>query len=694
MNNQPLPKPSQANKGDDLTKSSGVAATPNLTASVPTPSSSSTPPSAAPVSPTTPSSTPPPSAASTPPPSALNTSSSSKQGVVFDGEEAKTRIPLAQKSSDETKPSGELKPTEEITLPPTSLSALSSMSSNIIPNAAPEIKPEETGSIEVKVTEPEQAEAPIPKPSQEIRSPEKTVLGRPIPQAIRGEELPKGLTSPVPSPRVVQEKSSPMPVVSENSDSYIHKGDKPKFATEKKSVLKFLPFIVGGIAILIVIAIVISKLFGGGGSTSLPKQNTQSGTDNTGANQANSGETAKRTEVPAEQTELVYWGLWEPDEVMDEIITSFEASIPGTKINYVQQSHKDYRERLQTALSTKEGPDIFRYHASWAPMLKADLSPIPASAIPLKEFKENYYPIVTDQLVVEGQYVGVPLMYDGLALYYNEDILESASETPPTTWAELRLLAAKLTVKSANGIERAGLAIGNTVNVEHFSDILAVLMLQNGASFSDPNSQETRDALLFYTNFVSKDGVWDDKLPSSTVAFARGDVAMMFAPSWRAHEIALQNPKLRFKTMTLPQLSDERIAWGSYWAEGINSNSSNLEKEVAAEFLKYLNKDENLMKLFSKASEIRAFGEIYPKANMAEKLVDNPIVAPYLDDAPYAKSWYLNSYTHDNGINDQMIKYYEDAINAILGGEDIEEVILTIESGTKQVLKQYGISSK
>lgn len=66
---------------------------------------------------------------------------------------------------------------------------------------------------------------------------------------------------------------------------------------------------------------------------------------------------------------------------------------------------------------------------------------------------------------------------------------------------------------------------------------------------------------------MTKDGVWDDKLPSSTVAFARGDVAMMFAPSWRAHEIAAQNPDLKFKTTTLPQLSDERISWGSYWAE-------------------------------------------------------------------------------------------------------------------------------
>ncbi|MBU0974413.1 extracellular solute-binding protein [Patescibacteria group bacterium] len=641
MNNQSLPKPSQTPKSDDQ-NNSGVAITP--------------PPSAL-------------GDADASKPSDASKPADNKQGVVFDGATAKSRIPLAQK------PTEDIKLKDDIALPPTSLSALSSMSSNTIPDQSSH-KP---------------GEGRLVKPGTNIEMPERTVLGKPIPQAIRGEELPRGLGSDVPSPKIVQEKSSSMPQMSEDSSSDIKKSPKPKFAPENKSVLKFLPFIVGGIILLAIVGFVYSKL-SNSKSTSLPKQDASSNANNSGTTNVDSEEAIKRTEVPAQITELTYWGLWEPTEVVQGIISGFEDSHPGTKINYVKQSHKDYRERLQTALDSGQGPDIFRFHASWTPMLKSMLAPIPTNVISSKEFKDNYYPVVTDQLVVGGQYVGVPLMYDGLALYYNVDILDSANETPPATWAELRVLAAKLTVKSANGIERAGLAIGNTVNVDHFSDILAVLMLQNGASFNDPNSQETRDALVFYTNFILKDNVWNDKLPSSTVAFARGDVAMMFAPSWRAHEVAAQNPNLKFMTMTLPQLSDERIAWGSYWAEGVNTNSKN--KELAAEFLGFISSDENLEKLFSKASEIRSFGEIYPKASMAGKLIDNEVVASYLDDAVYAQSWYLNSSTHDNGINDQMIKYYEDGINAILDGEDVDDVLITIEAGTKQVLKQYGISSK
>lgn len=671
MNNQPLPKPSQTPKSDDQ-NNVGATLTPppsalgdnaNKPSDISKPGLISKPTDVAAVSGDTAKS------------GEISKPVDDKSGVVFDGAAtaAKSRIPLAQK------PASDIKPTNEITLPPTSLSALSSMSSNTIPEGS-----SKNGLAQVPPQSPN--EGRLVKPSSNIEMPERTVLGRPIPQAMRGEELPRGMGSNIPSPKIVQEKSSPMPQTSKDSGSDI-KTSKPKYAKENKSILKFLPLIVGGIILVAVAAFVYSK-FMGGGSSSLPKQDeTTNGTAN-----VNSGETNKRTEVPAQLTELTYWGLWEPDEVVQGIISDFETAHPGTKINYVKQSHKDYRERLVTALDTDDGPDIFRFHASWTPMLKSTLAPIPTSVISSKEFKDNYYPIVTDQLVVGGQYVGVPLMYDGLALYYNEEILESANETPPSTWAELRLLASKLTVKSATGIERAGLAIGNTKNVDHFSDILAVLMLQNGADFSDPNSQETRDALVFYTNFVLKDNVWNDKLPSSTIAFARGDVAMMFAPSWRAHEISAQNPNLKFKTMTLPQLSDERIAWGSYWAEGVNANSKN--KEIAAQFLGFISSDENLMKLYSKASEVRPFGEIYPKASMAEKLVDNEVVASYLDDAVYAQDWYLNSFTHDNGINDQMIKYYEDGINALLEGEKVEDVLITIEEGTKQVLKQYGISSK
>ncbi len=626
----------------------------------------------------------------------------SKNNVVRPSSSNQNKTVEITKPSNTSSSSSTNTTSTKVPTPPTSLSALSSMSSSSIPkkqtnggmpkptlsqtskpltptknNEKIVVKPPTTQVGDSKTTPITQPSATTSiKPPVTNTPPPTTVLGKPLPQVIRGETTPKGLTTPmtvVPTPAKVLTPNKT------STDNSVVK--KPEIVEEKKSILRFLPIILGGLVIVAIVGFVLSKIFATKKTASLPKEAlvTTPPTE----------QVAKRTEVVGEEKEITYWGLWESTEVLEEIITQFEQDNVGVKIKYIKQSPKNYRERLQSSLGSEQGPDLFRFHASWTPMLASYLSPIPSSVVSAKEFKDNYYPVVSEQLVSKGQFVGVPLMYDGLALFYNEDIFKTANVTPPSTWAELRLLAQKLTVKSATGIERAGLAIGNASNVEHFSDILAVLMLQNGADFTKPNSQETKDALLFYTNFVTKDGVWNEKLPTSTVAFARGDVAMMFAPSWRAHDVKAQNPNLKFKTMTLPQLSDKRVAWASFWAEGINAKSKN--QEIVIKFLAYLNTDENLKKLYSKASETRSFGEIYPKISMANELASDTVVASYLNDAPYAKGWYLNSFTHDNGVNDQMINYYKDAVNSILQHEDIEDVMETLETGVKQVLKQYKI---
>lgn len=455
---------------------------------------------------------------------------------------------------------------------------------------------------------------------------------------------------------------------------------KPQMATTKKNFLRFLPFVVVGIAVLGIVGFVLSRVFGGGTTT----PTTPSGPD-AGQNQG-----ARQT-VPSQQVSLTYWGLWEPSEVLQQTITQFEQNNPGVIVQYTQHSPKDYRERLQTAIASGSGPDIFRFHASWTPMLRNELAPLPTNIYSAAEYNSIFYPVAAKQLQLNGQMVGVPLMYDGLALYYNKEMLQAADAQPPTTWAELRTLATKLTIREGDTIKRAGLAVGNANNVEHFSDIIGLLMLQNGADPMNTTSPEARDALLFYTNFVKNDKVWGDELPSSTIAFARGDVAMMFAPSWRVHEIKTQNPSLNFGIAPVPKLGEDKVAWATYWAEGVNTQSKN--KEAAWNLIKYLSSAEVQQKLYSDQSAVRSFGEIYSRKDLANQLAGQEMVAPYLSDAPEADGWYLSSFTHDNGINDQIIKYYLDAVNAVLAGKSVEEVLLTVDQGTKQVLRQYGITT-
>lgn len=383
---------------------------------------------------------------------------------------------------------------------------------------------------------------------------------------------------------------------------------------------------------------------------------------------------------------LTYWGLFEPVSVMQTVIADYERDHPNVTIEYSQQSLKNYRSRLQTAMTGGNGPDIARIHNTWLPMLRKNLTPKPDGvAIDV----DQYYPIVKENFVTGGKLYAAPLEIDGLALYYNVDILAEAGATPPTDWNALRKLAYDLTKRNAATgiIERAGVALGTTSNVDHWSDILGLLILQNSGNPANPSDTAVQDALTFYTIFSTSDKSWDAAQPSSTYAFATGTVAMMLAPSWHTADIKAINPSLNYKIAPAPTLPNTTLAWGTYWAEAVSANSSNPEE--AWKFVAYLSSPEVLQKLYATETQLRPVGEPYPLVSQSSLLADDPLAGAFVSQAPNYKSWFLAGKTNDEGINDEIIKYYEDAVNTINSGQSVGSALKTLSEGVTQVLAKY-----
>ena len=395
--------------------------------------------------------------------------------------------------------------------------------------------------------------------------------------------------------------------------------------------------------------------------------------------------------------ELTWWGLWEDEAIITPLIQEYQTKNPNVKIKYVKNSPQDYRERLTNALAKGTGPDIFRFHNSWVPMFKQELDNVPASVMGGGEYAQTFYPVVLTDLTSGTGLVGIPLGYDALTLFINEDIFSQASMEPPTTWVELREKAKELTKKENGVITQAGVALGRVENVDHWPEILGLMLIQNGADLTNPQGKLAEDAITFFTIFSRVDGVWDETLPPSTAAFASGKLAMYFAPSWRAFNIREQNPDLKFKTIPLPQLPKEDpnepdIAYATYWAEGVWTRSKN--KTEAWDFLKFLISKSSLEKFYQTASSTRGFGEAYPRVDMKDLLLDHEVLGSVVKLAPNAQSWYLADRTFDGetGINSQINKYFEDAINAVNDDKEASRVIDTVASGVKQVLSQYGLA--
>jgi multiple sugar transport system substrate-binding protein len=396
---------------------------------------------------------------------------------------------------------------------------------------------------------------------------------------------------------------------------------------------------------------------------------------------------------------ITFWGL-EDENVIKPLIDEYQKTHPKTTIIYQKQNLKLYQERLESSLEKEGGPDIFRFHNTWLPILRNYLAPVPSTVFTTEEYEKTFYPVTKNDLKQGSRYYGIPLEIDCLVLLYNEDIFNSARLEPPSTWEDLRNTAMKLTVKDVSGqIRKAGVALGTTNNIDFWSDIIGLMLLQNGTDVTkidstilSDGSNAGEDTINYFVNFAKGENrVWDETLDNSTLAFAAERLAMYFGTLRGVHEVKRLNPALKFKVIPVPQLANQQTNWANYWVEGVS-----IKSPVTSEgwdFLKFLSSKESLKELFTNASKQRIYGEAYPRIDMAQDLKENEFLGAVISQAPTAISWYLADKTEegDKGLNSHMRKNIGDAVSEVLQGKPTKEALGKAEKEIQKVLATYGL---
>ena len=394
---------------------------------------------------------------------------------------------------------------------------------------------------------------------------------------------------------------------------------------------------------------------------------------------------------------LTYWGLWEPESVMRPLLDKFETDHPNIKVNYVQQSAQEYRERLLSAISQGKGPDVFRIHSSWVPMFRTLLAPVPDTDF------ASFYPTANTDLLSGKRHLAIPLEFDGLVMYVNDTLLAASGQSVPEDWDQLRttaVAASRCTSETgactdSTPILTSGVALGTADNVDHWQDIVSLLMLQNRVDFTkldQPSPKAAQDALDYYTSFSKDLHIWSSSLPTSTSQFISGKLAIYFAPSWRILEIKQAAPKLKFSIHPVPQVAldvarqEQPINLATYWVEGISAKSRSVA--AATELLTYLSSKDVQSQFFASAvASGRLFGEPYSRVDLAASLQDSEYLAPLLSQAPTAKSSYLASSTQDgtSGINSKLSTVFASTIN---GTTTLAELATSVT----KILADYGLA--
>jgi multiple sugar transport system substrate-binding protein len=384
---------------------------------------------------------------------------------------------------------------------------------------------------------------------------------------------------------------------------------------------------------------------------------------------------------------LTVWGLWETEQTLQPLLQKYSADHPNIKITYEDRSIMplvDYKERVFTRAFEGTKPDIVMAHASWVPRLVAGGGawPVPAGVFDAGYVGTTFFPVVKDAGVVGSSLYSLPSAYDGLVLVYNKRHFEAAGITqPPVDWEEFRRDALSLRVPQDFSLPmtRAGAAMGLAANIDHFSDVLGLMWVQAGVKIPEElDTDQAKDALTFYTNFVKEDKVWSDTMPESLLAFASDKVSMVLVPTWRLYELlaSMQDPTAIGVAQVPQALQDTPVSWATYWTWVVPKSSPNPNESW--DVIKYITDAQQQTALFSEASKIRPFGSIYSNVDLAQNLATNGYLKAAVESAPYAKTAEIAGRAGNRRQYDALKQAVADVIAGKSAGEALTSAKTTI----------------
>lgn len=414
-----------------------------------------------------------------------------------------------------------------------------------------------------------------------------------------------------------------------------------------------------------------------------------------------------------EPVELTWWGVFDDPQNFSEIIADYKMLHPHIKITYRKLKLEEFEAELLNALAEDRGPDIFMIQNTWVTKYLQKIEPLPnktkmayevrkkslgikeETLIEIKEtpsltpaqIKNDFVDVVSEDVVRENEIYGLPLSIDTLVLFYNRDLLNNAGiPLPPNNWLILQENIKKLTYQDQNGnLIQSGIALGTANNIERATDILSLLMEQNGAIMTNDRSvtfgaippglpdrtyNPGPEALRFYTDFASPSKevyTWNETFPNSIDAFAEGRTAMVFGYNYHIPYLeAKRQGKLNYAIAKMPQIEGRpEINFANYWVQAVSKKSKH--KNEAWDFVQFISKKNEAKKYLKKTSKPTAL-----RALIEEQISDDNLKI-FAEQLLTSRSWYQgnNAEAMENAFK-EMIETFrktddlKDAINVAI----------------------------
>jgi multiple sugar transport system substrate-binding protein len=327
-----------------------------------------------------------------------------------------------------------------------------------------------------------------------------------------------------------------------------------------------------------------------------------------------------------DQITLVEWDYWVPPSNQSDVWSGLLdqcAADNNVSIDRQTAPRNDLITRVLLAAQQQQLPDILMID-------NPDLQQVASTGAlaPLTDYGvdlEGLYPNLIDAGSLDGEVYGIAPGINGMALFYNVDMLDEAGVEPPTTWDEVRDVAAALTGDGVYGIAFSAVA------TEEGSWQFEPWFWGAGADLTQLDSPEAVQALEFWVDLVES-----GYASRSVVTWSQGDVndqfiagntAMMQNGVWNLP--TLDESGINYNVVPIP-MPDGGAAPGPMGGEvlAIPVSGDEARMQAAGEVVNCLLSDESMVTW----GNLNAY--IPSRQAVAEQVAeDNPMMRSFVDAA-------------------------------------------------------------
>lgn len=394
--------------------------------------------------------------------------------------------------------------------------------------------------------------------------------------------------------------------------------------------------------------------------------------------------------------QIVMWGTL-PELTVYNLTQMETLKTAGVTIDYVEKDPATFEADFVEALASGNSPDLVMFPHDLLYRQKNKLYTIPFNIISERSFKDSFVEGGEVFLTPNGV-IGLPFLADPMVMYWNRSLFSSkAIATAPKYWDEFFTLAPKFNEKNdAGNLRKTVVALGETVNITHFKELLSALIIQAGnpivqispqvgptsvlnENFGYDNSP-TEAALRFYTEFsnpVKPAYSWNKSQLDSKDAFVAEDLGTYFGLASELSDIRARNPNLNFDVAVIPQIRDaeRRVTFGRVYGLVIPKNARNGGAAIS------------VAQILTSTAALRDLSQLIDLPPMRRDLLSvppsNPYSAVFYSSAIMSRAW-LDPSPRDT------LPIFQDMVENIISGKNrISEAISRADRELDSIIRNY-----